>query len=56
MVKRAVDRKEVKMQKIRTIPILPRSGNYLEDCEDDRLTQEEMEDKFDQAEDACDDR
>ena len=22
------------------IPILPRSGNYLEDCEDDRLQRE----------------
>ena len=26
------------------IPILPRSGNYLEDCEDDRLRSEQLRD------------
>jgi hypothetical protein len=37
-------------------PQIPRSGNYLEDCKDDELLQEELEDKLDQAENACDDR
>ena len=42
--------------KIPNVPQVPRSGNYLEDCEDDRLAQEQLENKFDKAENQIDDR
>ena len=38
------------------IPILPRSGNYLEDQKDDELEEERHEDKIDEAEYIMEDR
>lgn len=44
------------IQEVLDIPHLPRSWNYLVDCEDDRLDQEQLEDLIDMAELYMEDR